>query len=88
MAQISADGELSNETTLLDGWATPEGISWSPDSKWIAYSLSNLEFNDEVYIHPIDNSIKPVNVSMHPRGDYSPVWSKDGSKLGFISQRK
>ncbi|MBU0474794.1 MAG: PDZ domain-containing protein [Bacteroidetes bacterium] len=86
-ADISANGELSNETDLLDGWATPEGISWSPDSKWIAYSLSDLEFNDEVFIHPVDNSIKPVNVSMHPRGDYSPVWSKDGSKLGFISQR-
>ena len=24
---------------------------------------------------------------MHPRGDYSPVWSPDGSKLGFISER-
>ena len=24
---------------------------------------------------------------MHPRGDFSPVWSPDGSKLGFISAR-
>ncbi len=87
VADISAMGELSNEIVLLDGWATPEGIAWSPDNKWIAYSLSDLEFNDEIYIHPIDNSIKPVNVSMHPRGDYSPVWSRDGSKLGFVSTR-
>ncbi len=87
VANISANGKLSNETVLLDGWATPEGIAWSPDNNWIAYSLSDLEFNDEIYIHPIDNSIKPVNVSMHPRGDYSPVWSRDGSKLGFISTR-
>lgn len=87
VANISASGKLSNETTLLDGWATPEGIAWSPDNKWIAYSLSDLEFNDEIFIHPIDNSVKPVNISMHPRGDYSPVWSMDGSKLGFISMR-
>jgi tricorn protease len=87
VADVSANGELSNEIVLLDGWATPEGISWSPDSKWIAYSISDLEFNDEIFIHPVDNSIKPVNVSMHPRGDYSPAWSKDGSKLGFISMR-
>ncbi len=87
VADISANGELSNEVVLLNGWATPEGVSWSPDSKWIAYSLSDLEFNDEIYIHPIDNSMKPVNVSMHPRGDYSPVWSEDGSKLGFVSTR-
>ncbi|MDA3861656.1 MAG: S41 family peptidase [Melioribacteraceae bacterium] len=87
VADISAAGKLSNETVLLDGWATPEGVSWSPDNNWIAYSLSDLEFNDEIYIHPIDNRIKPVNVSMHPRGDYSPVWSKDGSKIGFVSMR-
>lgn len=87
VADISADGKLSNETTLLDGWAIPEGISWSPDSKWVAYSISDLQFNDEIFIQPIDNSIKPVNISMHPRGDYSPVWSNDGSKLGFISMR-
>ena len=87
VADIADDGELSSKTTLLDGWATPEGVSWSPDSKWIAYSLSDLEFNDEVYILPIDNNIEPVNVSMHPRGDYSPVWSMDGSKLAFISMR-
>jgi len=24
---------------------------------------------------------------MHPKGDYNPVWSKDGSKLGFLSAR-
>ncbi|MCF6270309.1 MAG: S41 family peptidase [Melioribacteraceae bacterium] len=87
VADISAKGELSNETVLLDGWAIPGGVSWSPDNKWIAYSLSDLNFNSEVYIHPIDNGIKPVNISMHPRGDYSPVWSKDGSKIGFVSMR-
>jgi C-terminal processing protease CtpA/Prc/Tol biopolymer transport system component len=86
-ANIASDGKLSNHEILLKGWAEPEGISWSPDSRWLAYSLSDLYFNDEVYIHPVDNNIKPINVSMHPRGDYSPVWSPDGSKLAFISLR-
>ena len=86
VADISVDG-LSNEIILLSGWATPEGLTWSPDSRWLAYSKEDLNFNGEIYIHKADNSVEPVNVSMHPRGDYSPVWSKDGSKLGFISAR-
>ena len=84
---ISASGNLSNEKVLLDGWDAGSGLSWSPDSKWLAYSKSDLNFNEEIFIHAADNSREPVNVSMHPRGDYNPVWSKDGSKLGFVSER-
>lgn len=87
VANISSDLKLSKEKVLIDGWDTPGGLAWSPDSKWLAYSLSDLTFNEEVYIHKIDNSQKPVNVSMHPKYDGMPVWSPDGSKLGFTSNR-
>ncbi|WP_395344976.1 S41 family peptidase [Ningiella sp. W23] len=86
-ANISEDGVLSKVTTLLDGWDIPSKASWSPDSIWLAYSLSDLNFNEEVYIHAADNSQAPVNVSMHPKYDSDPIWSPDGSKLGFISMR-
>ncbi len=84
---ISSSGELGNKKVLLDGWDAGSGVSWSPDSKWLAYSKSDLNFNEEVFIHAADNSQEPVNVSMHPKGDSNPVWSKDGSKLGFVSER-
>ena len=87
VASISSSGQLSNQVTLQDGWDSPSGVTWSPDSKWLAYSMSDLNFNDEVYIHAADNSSKPVNVSMHPKRDSNPVWSADGSKLGFLSSR-
>ena len=87
VADISEKGNLSNRKVLLDGWATPSGISWSPDSRWLAYSLSDLNFNSEIYIHAADNSARPVNVSMHPKGDYSPSWSAKGDKLAFSSSR-
>lgn len=87
VADIEEDGSLNNEKVLLDGWDTAEGVSWSPDSQWLAYSLSGLDFNSEIYIHPADDSQEPVNVSMHPRSDYSPSWSPDGSKLAFLSVR-
>ncbi|MGB3727355.1 MAG: S41 family peptidase [Glaciecola sp.] len=86
-ANISETGALSEIKTLLDGWDTPEGIVWSPDSQWLAYSLSDLNFNEEIYIHAADNSKAPVNVSMHPKYDVNPVFSPDGSKLGFSSMR-
>jgi C-terminal processing protease CtpA/Prc/tricorn protease-like protein len=84
---IDEKAKLSNSKTLLDGWDSPSGLTWSPDSKWLAYSKSDLNFNEDIFIHAADNSMNPVNVSMHPKGDYNPVWSKDGSKLGFVSER-
>lgn len=87
VADIADDGKLSNKKTLVEGWATPSGVAWSPDSKWLAYGLPDLYFNQEVYIHKADDSVEPINVSMHPKGDGNPVWSPDGSKLGFISSR-
>ncbi len=86
-ADIDKNGTISNEKILQEGWNKPEGIQWSPDSKWLAFSMEDLTFNSEVYIQSANGTGKAVNVSMHPRGDYSPVWSPDGSKLGFISAR-
>ncbi|PKL83047.1 MAG: peptidase S41 [Ignavibacteriae bacterium HGW-Ignavibacteriae-3] len=87
VADISADGKLSGEKILRNGWASPGNITWSPDNKWLAYSYDDLYFNTEVFIHAADNSGGPVNVSMHPRDDSNPFWSADGSKLGFTSAR-
>ncbi|PYE30874.1 C-terminal processing protease CtpA/Prc [Idiomarina fontislapidosi] len=87
VADVADDKTLTNPVVLLDGWATPSGVSWSPDSHWLAYAKPDLSFNSEIFIHAADNSQAPVNVSMHPKGDYSPVWSPDGSKLGFSSMR-
>jgi len=87
IGSISTKNIFTVNTTLLNGWATPSGVSWSPDSKWLAYSLDDLNFNEEIYIQKADNSRKPVNVSMHPKSDVSPKWSKDGSKLAFLSNR-
>ncbi len=87
VSDIAADGKLFNEKILNNSWASPNGITWSPDSKWLAFSLADLDFNEEVFIQAADNSAKAVNVSMHPRNDNQAFWSADGSKLGFISER-
>jgi len=87
VANIDKNGLISSEKILIDDWSAPANIRWSPDSKWLAYSKQDLNFNSEIYIQAADGSRNSVNVSMHPRGDYAPEWSADGSKLGFISAR-
>ncbi len=87
VSEISSESNLSNEVVLLDGWSTPGNVRWSPDSKWLAYSLEDLNANEEIYIHSADGKTGPVNVSLHPRSDSYPVWSSDGAKLGFLSNR-
>lgn len=87
VSDVAANGKLSNEKILSDTWAAPNSVAWSPDSKYLAYAQTDLYFNREVLIQAADASMKPVNVSMHPRGDSQPFWSGDGSKLGFISSR-
>ncbi len=87
VSAIDKEGKLSNKTVLTDSWDTPSYVSWSPDSKWLAYSISDLNFNDEIFIQKADGTKDAVNVSMHPKGDYYPTWSKDGSKLAFSSNR-
>ncbi len=87
VATIANNGKISSEKVLLDGWDTAESVAWSPDSKWLTYNLSDLNFNNEIYIHKADNSKKPVNISMHPKSDARAIWSIDGSKIAFSSNR-
>lgn len=79
------DQSLENTNQLLNGWAEPSDIAWSPDNTWLAYSKRDLNGNREIFIHKADGTKEPVNVSMHPRLDSNPVWSHD--KLAFISDR-
>ncbi len=82
---ILRDMETDREKTLLEGWSTPT-IRWSPDSRWIAFSIADAEFNNDVHIMDVSSG-SMFNITQHPDYDYMPRWSPDGRRLAFISQR-
>ncbi|QXP72588.1 PD40 domain-containing protein [Tenacibaculum sp. AHE15PA] len=81
------DGKIIKAKEYSNSWAATEDVSWSPDSKYIAYSQEDLNFDSEIFIQSIADKSKKMNVSMHPRSDANPVWSADGKKLAFLSNR-
>ena len=81
------NGKIETIKSYSDTWASANGVSWSPDSKYIAYSQQDLNFDSEIYIQSVANAAVKMNISMHPRSDFGPVWSPDGKKLSFVSNR-
>ena len=71
-----------------------EQLSWSPDSRYIAYSCRKLagkkyafSTNTEIYIYNIGTAQTEV-IDMKGGYDTDPVWSPDGSKLCWISMER
>lgn len=82
---VVADADGKNPSVVAKALNLQE-LNWSPDSKWLTYSAEDEEFNNEVFVIALAGG-KPINVSRHPRNDYAPSFSPDGSKLVWMSER-
>jgi tricorn protease len=61
-------------------------FSWSPDSRYLAYSVTTLGYAEDIFILDRRGDYQPVNVSNHPNDDFHPLWSGDGQRLSWASR--
>ncbi|MCD4707922.1 MAG: hypothetical protein K8S62_09310 [Candidatus Sabulitectum sp.] len=59
--------------------------SWSPDSRWIAFSSTIEAHREDIFIVSADGG-EAVNVSRHPNDDFQPLWPSDGKRLIWASR--
>lgn len=85
--RIRANAQPANRT--LSRLTFDEGIqrevTWSPDSRFIAYS-SFKSGNFDIWVQPVAGG-DAVQVTHSPANDWQPDWSPDGTKLVFRSER-
>ncbi|MEQ9426771.1 MAG: S41 family peptidase [Cyclobacteriaceae bacterium] len=61
-------------------------LSWSPDSKWLAYSAPAENNNSLLQIFNVQSNVKK-KVTTDRLDSYGPAWSPDGDWLYFLSDR-
>ena len=98
------DGKVRNSKDIMKGepFESPlkpfggiEEITWSPDSKTVAYTckkLSGKEYslstNSDIYLYSLEND-KTINFTKGMPGyDWQPLYSPDGTKLAWLSMER
>lgn len=64
-----------------------QSISWSPDSKWIAYVTGWRNQNDRIIIRNINSGVSKI-VTTGRLDSNNPTWGPDGKWLYFRSERE
>lgn len=81
----SADPTTGRSRQLLSE-PDVEELQISPDGRWIAASIDHARSGRDIYIRPVDGG-EWTNISEHPSGSWSPMWSPDGKKLFWVTRR-
>lgn len=62
------------------------GASYSPDGKWIAFGAPGNARTNDIFLASRDGASR-VPIVAHPANDTCPIWSADGKRLYFVSNR-
>jgi Tol biopolymer transport system component len=81
---VPKDGKPSRNLTKDLGKVT--GYGWSPDSSRLVVGLKN-ESNIDLFVLGIKPNASPLRLTKHKAEDYAPVWSPDGKRIAFTSER-
>lgn len=83
---VLRDLATGSERVVLESWDQPMA-EWAPDSQHIVYSVSDLDFNTDIWLADTAGDEPPVNLTRHPDQDQLPRLSADGKVLVFLSDR-
>jgi tricorn protease len=78
--------ETGDESVLLESW-DPAEVRWASDSRHIVYSVSDLDFNTDIWLMDTQAPHNATNLTRHPDIDRAPRLSDDGKVLVFLSDR-
>ncbi|MDI2112874.1 S41 family peptidase [Commensalibacter nepenthis] len=70
----------------VDRNAEIHDFNFSPDSKWIVYSLTQANQQRNLWVYNINQNM-PSRLTTGQNSDYLPVFSPDGKYLYFVSNR-
>jgi Tol biopolymer transport system component len=83
--QVNADG--SNHKVLVTSTTLPNGPTYSPDGKKIAYSrMIPGTYNEEIFVKNLVTNAT-TRLTYSGTHDLEPSWSPDGTKIAFASAR-
>jgi eukaryotic-like serine/threonine-protein kinase len=81
----SADG--SGAQQLTHGPGTRQTLpAWSPDGRHIAFESTDANARADIWVIPADGGV-PRRVTTDPGDENAPVWSRDGRRIYFLSDR-
>jgi hypothetical protein len=84
------DRDGGNRRPFLEGTRVVSHIAWSPDGTRLAFQNSTLDDTDDIWVVDADGS-DAVNLTPDEGSavvfDRYPVWSADGNRIAFVSNR-
>jgi eukaryotic-like serine/threonine-protein kinase len=82
-----ASGDGSGSRQLTHGPGTRQTRpAWSPDGRQIAFASSTADALADIWIIPADGGV-PRRVTTDAGEESGPVWSRDGKRIYFMSNR-
>ncbi len=63
-----------------------QDLSWSPDSRWLAWSVAGSNSFNRIYLYQVATG-RTVPLTTDRFNSTSPAWSRDGKWLYFLSDR-